>query len=54
MKKTKIEITHQIEKTQHHFMVGIPVKLTSSEVEKIKNVMRVEVVFVNSKLYRKY
>ena len=52
MKKTKIAITHQLEKTQHHFMVVNPDKLNSSEVEKIKNEMGVEMVFVNGKLYK--
>lgn len=52
MKKTRITITHQLEKTQHHFMVENPDKLTSSEVEKIKEEMAVEMVFVNGKLYK--
>lgn len=52
MKKTRITITHQIEKTQHHFMVGNPDKLTSLEVDKIKKGMGVEMVFVNGRLYK--
>ena len=36
MKKTRITIVHQLEKTQHNFMVVNPYKLISSEVEKIK------------------
>lgn len=52
MKKTKIEITHQVEKTKHHFMVGNPDKLNFSEVEKIMKVMSVEMVFVNGRLYK--
>jgi hypothetical protein len=52
MKMTRITIIHQLEKTQHQFMVGNPDKLTSSEVEKIKKVMGVEVMFVNGKLYK--
>ncbi len=36
MKKTRITITHQLEKSQHHFMVVNPDKLTSLEVDKIK------------------
>jgi hypothetical protein len=52
MKKTRITITHQVEKTQHHFLVVNPEKLTSSEVEKIKMVMGVEMVFVNGRLYK--
>jgi hypothetical protein len=52
MKKTRITITHQIEKTQHHFMVGNPDRLTSLEVEKIKKIMGIEMVFVNGRLYK--
>jgi hypothetical protein len=52
MKKTRITITHQFEKTQHHFMVVNPDKLSSSEVDKIKKVMGVELVFMNGKLYK--
>jgi hypothetical protein len=52
MKMTRITITHQLEKTQHHFMVGNPDKLTSSEVDKIKKEMGVEMVFVNGVLYK--
>ena len=52
MKKTRISITHNLEKTQHHFMVVNPDKLSSSEVEKIKKVMGVEMVFVNGRLYK--
>jgi midasin (ATPase involved in ribosome maturation) len=52
MKKTRITITHQIEKTQHHFLVENPDKLSSSEVDRIKKIMGVEVVFVNGRLYK--
>jgi hypothetical protein len=52
MKKTRITITHQLEKIQHHFMVGNPDNLTSLEVDKIKKEMGVEMVFVNGKLYK--
>jgi hypothetical protein len=52
MKKTRIEITHQVEKTQHHFMVVNPDKLNNSEVDRIKKVMGVEMVFVNGRLYK--
>ncbi len=52
MKKTRITITHQVEKTQHHFMVVNSDKLTSSEVDKIKMGMGVELVFVNGRLYK--
>jgi len=49
MKKTRIEITHQIEKTKHVFYVINPDKLNSFEAERIKKGM---VVFVNGKLYK--
>lgn len=52
MKKTKITITHQLEKTQHYFMVLNPDKLTNAEVERIKKGMGVEMLFVNGKLYK--
>ena len=52
MKKTRITITHQLEKTQHHFEVENPNKLTSSEIDMIKNEMGVEMVFVNGRLYK--
>lgn len=52
MKKTRITITHQVEKTQHHFMVINPDKLTSSEVDRIKMAMGIEMVFVNGRLYK--
>ena len=52
MKKTRISITHQLEKTQHHFLVENPDKLNSSEIDKIKNEMGVEMVFVNGRLYK--
>jgi hypothetical protein len=52
MKKKRITVVHQIEKTQHHFMVVNPDKLTSSELEKIKKVMGVEMVFVRGGLYK--
>ena len=52
MKKIRIGITHQVEKTQHHFMVVNPDKLTSSEVDRIKKVMGVEMVFVNGRFYK--
>ena len=50
MKITKIEITHQVEKTKYHFMVVNPDKLTCSEFEWIKNAMGVEMLFVNGRL----
>ncbi len=52
VKKTRIEITHQIEKTKHVFYVINPDKLNSFEAERIKKGMGVEMVFVNGKLYK--
>jgi hypothetical protein len=52
MKKTRITIVHQVEKTKHHFMVVNPDKLYTSEVERIKKAMGVEMVFVNGRLYK--
>jgi hypothetical protein len=52
MKKTRIIITHQLDNTQHHFMVVNPDKLSSSEVNRIKRAMGVEMVFVNGRLYK--
>ena len=52
MKKTRISITHQVEKTQHHFVVDNPDKLNISEVNRIKKVEAVEMVFVNGRLYK--
>lgn len=52
MKKTKIEIKHQLEKTIHHFWVVDPNKLSSEEVENIKIEMGVVMVFVNGRLYK--
>jgi hypothetical protein len=42
MKKARITITHQLDKTQHHFMVVYPDKLI-----RLKKEMGVEMVFVN-------
>ena len=52
MKKTRISITHQLEKTTHVFYVVDPDKLTSIEVDRIKSEMGVEMVFVNGRLYK--
>lgn len=52
MKKTRITITHNLEKTQYHFTAENPDKLSSIEVNMIKAEMGVEMVFVNGKLYR--
>jgi hypothetical protein len=52
MKKERIEITHQIEKTKYVFYVIDQDKLNNSEVEIIKKEMGVEMVFVNGRLYK--
>lgn len=52
MKKTKISITHQLEKTKHHFMFINSNKLSTSEVERIKKEMGFEMVFVYGRLYK--
>jgi hypothetical protein len=52
MKKTKIEITHQLEKTVHHFFVVDQNKLSNEEVENIKIEMGVVMVFVNGRMYK--
>lgn len=51
MKKTRITIEHQVEKTKHHFVFVNADKLTSFEVDKIKKEMGVEMVFVNGRFY---
>ncbi len=48
----KIKITHQMEKTVHHFLVTNPFKLTAAEVDRIKVKMGVDSLFVNGKYYR--
>ena len=53
MKKTRITITHQLEKTKHIFLVTNPDKLTRKESEKITKKMGVTMLFVNGKLYKK-
>lgn len=53
MKKTKITITHQLEKTIHVFLVIDPNKLAQTEYEKIIKCMNVEMILVNGKIYRK-
>ncbi len=52
MKKTRIEITHQIEKTKYVFYVIDQGKLTISEVLRIKIAMGVETVFISGRLYK--
>ena len=52
MKKTRITITHQLEKTKHVFMVLDPNRLTQKEKERIMAKMNVEMLFVNGKIYK--
>ena len=52
MKKTQISITHNLDKIQHHFEVENPDKLNFLEVDKIKEEMGVEIVFVSGRLYK--
>ena len=51
MKKTKIGLHHQLEKTSHFFLVVEPTKLSRNEVEHIMKKMGVSMLFVNGKLY---
>lgn len=52
MKKTRIKITHQIDKTVHHFLVVDPYKLSNDEVKRICEGMNVTTLFINGKLYK--
>lgn len=52
MKKTRITITHLVDKTQHHFLVENPDMLASSEVERIKKEMGIEMLYVNRRFYK--
>lgn len=51
MKKTRIKITHQIDKSVHHFLVVDPNKLSCDEVNRICEKMGATSLFVNGKLY---
>ena len=51
MKKTRITITHQLDKTKHTFLVENPDKLSRIESERIMQKMGVTMLFVNGKLY---
>ncbi len=53
MKKTRITITHQLDKTKHIFLVENPDKLSRIESERIMLKMGIEVLFFSGKLYRK-
>jgi hypothetical protein len=52
MKKTRIKITHQIDKTVHHFLVLDPNNLTKDEVKRICAGMNVTALFINGKMYK--
>ena len=54
MKKTRITITHQLEKTKHVFLVQDPNRLTQIEKERIMAKMNVEMLLVNGRLYKMY
>jgi len=51
MKKTRIKITHQLEKTVHHFLVVNPNKLSCDEVNRICDKIGAKALFVNGKYY---
>lgn len=53
MKKTRITITHQLEKTKHVFMVLDPNRLTQKEKERIMAKMNVEMLLINGRLYKR-
>lgn len=48
---TRIKITHQIDKTVHHFLVNDPDNLSKDEVKRICEGMNVTSLFVNGKMY---
>jgi hypothetical protein len=52
MKKTRISVTHQLEKTKFFFLVQDPNRLTQKEKERIMAKMNVEMLFVNGRLYK--
>lgn len=51
MKKTRIKITHQIDKTVHYFFVVNEKNLSYQEVERIKKKMNVEKLFIAGRMY---
>ena len=53
MKKTRITITHQLEKTKHVFLIQDPNRLTQKEKDRIMAKMNVEMLFVNGKIYNR-
>ena len=52
MKKTRITIIYQLEKTKHIFMVKDPNRLTQREKERIMTKMNVEMLLINERLYK--
>lgn len=51
MKKTRIKITHQVDKTIHHFHVLDPNNLSKDEVQRICLKMNVTALFINGRFY---
>ena len=51
MKKTRITVSHQLEKTKHNFLVVNPDKLSRIESKRIMKKMGVSMLLVNGKLY---
>jgi hypothetical protein len=52
MKKSKITITHQLEKTKHVFLVQDQNRLTQKEKERIMVKMNVDMLFINGRIYK--
>ena len=52
MKKKKITITHQLDKTIHTFSVTNPDSITKEEVSKICEEMNVTALLINGRYYR--
>jgi hypothetical protein len=53
MKKKRITITHQLEKTKHIFLVLDANRLTQQEKERIMTKMNVEMLLINGRLYKR-
>lgn len=53
MKKHRITITHQQDKTKHVFLVLDPDRLTQQEKERIMTKMNVEMLLINGRLYKR-
>ena len=53
MKKARITITHQLEKTKHVFLVQDPNRLTKKEKERIMIKINVEMLLLQGKLHQK-